>query len=144
MVQDKRADLQHNYMPEQDNAWLREISDADLSAWLDMRSRENPLLVSQLPPSTKEHVSSEHVTPHEALFKMHNYWRYQIFELVGHETECAAPCVTLIATIVVTSSRASLCSLQATHRQQPLRKGKFMPCQKLPMSGMHFLQPKEI
>ena len=95
-------------------------------------------------PSTKEYVSSEHVTPHEALFKMHNYWRYQIFELVGHETECAAPCVTLIATIVVTSSRASLCSLQATHRQQPLRNGEFMPCQKLPMSGMHFLQLKEI
>ena len=65
-------------------------------------------------------------------------------KVVGHQTECEGACVTLVATIVVTSSRASLCSLQATHRQQPLRNGEFMPCQKLPMSGMHFLQLKEI
>ena len=28
--------------------------------------------------------------------------------VVGHETECAAACVTLVATFVVTSSRASM------------------------------------
>ena len=32
--------------------------------------------------------------------------------LTGHVKECAAACVTLVATVVVTSSRAPLCSLQ--------------------------------
>ena len=85
MVAENLQEIVIEYRPERDTAWLKEVSRVDLDAWKTVEASAHEMLVSRLPHSTRLVMEMRNITAHEALCKLHNYFRSEIVEVLPKE-----------------------------------------------------------